>query len=355
MIRLTTLLLFSALFNIQANAQNFVKSSEPFKAKNGQLFKVGDTILIGTPADFSNVYSYYVQGKDLSLKKEAKGEIKIAGEYKKYDNRFQRSIIKGFFIYEKEGTFAVLDKVFNVMIHIDKGIESGELVSNELEKVIRDRTTLFSDSMAYIEHIKFTKDYTIETVKEFLYLFDNTTFNRVREDEFEFNKNINSTKSKLKDGTKNLDSSKVFKIIFEDELGNYDFEKQSFPILWKNNGLHLLSDTWEHRTPIDINKNKVQLTDLKIKFSNTKDFNLMPLIEERANSLVKYRKGPDGTVDRRIRMAIYFTISDMKIGKAIPWEDFSLKSEGVFICRITRIDFFEDAIPAWNYLGSIDK
>lgn len=112
---------------------------------------------------------------------------------------------------------------------------------------------------------------------------------------------------------------------------------------------------WEYHTPVDINKNKVSLTDIKILFTNVDKFNKMPLNEDKANTFVKHRKATNGNVDRTIKMVIYFTIDGLKHDAPEKWKDITLHDENILVCDIKRIDFFEDGWPSWNWLTSVGR
>jgi hypothetical protein len=345
---------FLVLFLILPNllfSQTFKKSMEPYTAKNGKVYRVGDTIGIASPADFSNEFKYYVQGKNLSIKQKAQGVTEYSDT--KYDNRYKLYIIKQFKIYEEHGTFAVIDKVFNVMINIEKGLETGEMISPKLEELMYNKPQIFTDSVAYLAYLNRENEISNENGKEFLYLFDNKRYDYAREDEFAYHAEINKTKKFLNETTNQINPNETYFIRFNDEIGNYNFDSLSFPLLWKNNGAQILNDTWQIFTPEDINKNKVELTDLRIFFDNIDAFKSLPLNMEKAQYLVKHRKNKAGDVDRKMYLGIQFKIKRL-VGKEYFEQIFIDKGEKYLICEIQRIDFFEDKEFLYNYLNTVE-
>jgi len=346
-------ILLIAVYTI-SSAQTFTKSTSDFTANNGEIFRVGDKIIIGSPSDFSNTYTYYTQGKSLSIKKDAVGTIKIGDKITDYDNRYKYVIIKHFKIHSEYGTFAVTDGLFNVMININKALETREIVSKKHWKSLVNTSTYMSDSIAYLRMIHAIDSVTIDNTKEFLYLFDNKKYNHIREDEFEFQEQISLTMNHLKKITLDTLFTDTLKILMKINLGNYDFTQKGFPVLWDNkNGTQILNDIWELMTPVDINNKGVKLTDLRIKFTNTEKFNLLPLNKTKANLFVKHRKNQSGNINREIYMYVHFKIKNIEeIHESIFKYDF-LKGEQHLNCDIIKICFFEDE-KSYHWLNNIE-
>jgi hypothetical protein len=334
--------------------QTFIKSTEPFTAINGEVFNVGDKIIIATPADFSNIYTYYTQGKNLEIKKDAVGSVKIGNNITEYDNRLKYVIIKHFKINPELGTFAVVDGLFNVMVNINKAIETREIVSKKHWASLSNSSTLMTDSISYIRMLHQIDSVNIDNTKEFLYLFDNKIYNQIREDEFEFQEQITLTMNKLKTIAIDTQFNDTLKIMMKIDLGNYDFTQKGFPVLWDNkNGTQILNDRWEFMTPEDINKNRVKLTDLRLKFINTESFNLLPLNKEKANLFIKHRKDYNGNINRTVYMYVHLKIKSVEdIHNSIFKYDF-LKGEIHLNSEIIKICFFEDQ-KSYNWLNNIE-
>jgi len=346
---------------IGVNSQNIKKSFEPYTAKNGETFKVGDKIIIGSPADFSNKYLYYTYFRDLSEKLTANHGYVILNDKKiEVDIRYDTRTIKLFKIYEDYGTCAVFDKLLNEMINIDKGLETGELVTKKNKKhldAIYNNSINLNDSIAYIEYLNLINTITIENTKEYLYLFDNNIYNQIREDEFEFHEKILETKNFLKNEIEKKENNDTFKIFLKIEIGNYDFDKNGFPIKWGiKNGIQILDDLWEFFTPKDINNNGIKLTDLRLQFTNTEDFIFLSLNKEKANYLIKHRKDESGNIDRYIYMYAHFIINKVveNVNESlIKFKYDFIEEEAHLKCDLIKICFFEDK-KGYNWLNNIE-
>lgn len=343
---------FLVLFLILPNlvfSQTFTKSVEPYTAKNGKTYKVGDKIIVTTPADFSNTFLYYGSGNGLYHKKDAI----FKSENNTHDNRWKIQTIKQFKIYNDIGTVAVIDKLFNVGVLIEKALETGEIATPKLEELIYQKPKVFTDSVAYLTYLNRESEISNDNVKEFLYLFDNKRYDYAREDEFAYRAEINKTKKNLNKVANQINPDETYFIRFNDRIGNYNFDSLSFPLVWKNNGAQILDDTWQIFTPEDINKNDVELTDLRIFFENIDKFKNLPLNMEKAQYLVKHRKDKYGDVNRRMYLGIHFKIKEL-VGKEYFEQNFIDKGEKYLICEIQRIAFFEDKEFQYNYLNTIE-
>jgi len=343
-------------FNL-IEGQTYTKSTEPFTAKNGEIFKVGDKILIGSPADFSNTFTYYTQGKNLEIKKDAVGTIKIGNNITQYDNRIKYVEIKHFKISSENITYAVTDALFNVMINIDKALETREIVSKKHFEALWNTSINMTDSIAYLRMLNKVGSVNIDNAKEFLYLFNNKLYNRVREDEFEFQEQISSTINQLKKDAITNQFNDTLKILLEIDLGNYDFNLNGFPVLWNDNpmGVQILSDSWNN-SPEDINKNNVSLTDLRLSFINKNNFSLLSLNKEKANLFVKHRKDFKGNIDRKVYMFVHFKLKNIEDinNSEIVYDFFKVDIKAkVLNAEIIKVCFFEDK-KYYNWLNNIE-
>lgn len=348
------IIVLAVFHHFTSNGQAFEKSLSPYTSDGGFVYRVGDTLTIGNAADFGKEkFSYFFSNNRHNAPMSVTTEIESTGKI--LDWRFSRVLIKQFRVFDGT-TYAVIDKLFGYQFDIENALKSGELVNQKHAEILKVRAPILTNEKAYLEYYKRDTLVNKDQIKEFMYLMDHSTYKNVREDEFEFNKQLKTTKKQMQ--SYEVDTSQIFAVAFTDKVGNYDFDRSGFPIVWNNNGAQILSDTYETFSSEDINNERVELTNLRIRFLNTNDFNFLPLNEDKANKLVKRRKNSNGDVDRTVYMAIF-----MKI-KKLSTEDvegtlfgmFTFKKETQFlVCEIVSIDIFEDKTPSYNWLNSIDN
>ncbi len=347
-----TLVLFSIviMLPIITNAQKFKKSEEPFTASNGKTYHIGDSIIITTPADFSNQYVFYKVGNKLQDSQVAiresvleKGEI--------VDIRYTKCAIKQFRHYEQEGTYAVVDKLFNWAININKGIEMGEIASAKLIELY-NKPERFSKEKAFLSTLGENIDNN--DVKEYLYRFYRKEYKQNYQDEFAFSSLISSKKKELVDKAKQYDGNKKFFAYVNQEFGKYDFDTNSYPIIWDGNYIHLMDDTTEDIMAKDINEERIDFSDIAIYINNTEEFSSFPLNQGRAKFLVDHRKTSNGKVDRSLYMGVQFELKGIASEEWLKNHAIKDMTKKILICELKRIDLFEDKACEANYLSTIE-
>ena len=157
----------------------------------------------------------------------------------------------------------------------------------------------------------------------------------------------------LQKAVKNIQEDKTYYVIFKDKVGNYNFETNTFPIAWENNGMIMLDDFWESLAKKNLS-GAIDLTDLRIYFRNSDEFSELPLSPQRARYFVDHRKSANGDIDRSIYFLIQFNVKEM-----VGAENFQRKilnpGEKYLMYEIKRIDFFEDSSCRYNYLSTLKK
>ena len=194
------------------------------------------------------------------------------GEKTIYNRRYRKYPIRYFINHPNGFTVAALEinSLFNFFIDIDNAILYDEIANcnNIYFESSWGEKNFLTDSIAYLLYITKEPEITKELAKEYLYLFNRSKYNLIREDEFEFHKGIKETQNQLNEIISQIDTNIIYTILFDDFVDNYNFDLEAFPIKWKHNGMQVYNDIWEGLTPNDVNNDGVKLTDLRIKFIN---------------------------------------------------------------------------------------
>lgn len=329
------------------HGQNFHKSNEPFTAYNDHVYKVGDRIQLATPADFSNDFLYIFRDNDITDR--LKAVVEIGDE--KINYKFTVGYIEYFKVDPDFGTYAVIADG-GIMININKAIKTLEIITQKYYKANVNNSTYLEDSVAYIRMLNKLGNVTDKQVKEYLYLFENKEYNRIREDEFEFYERVNQTKEMLLRKAVNTVFSDTLKFELIIDLDSYNFEKQGFSFNWGyNKNPLIMSDKYESMSSETLDKEKVDLTAIKLLFENSDDFDFLPLNKENANYFIKHRKDKEGNVNRAVSLFIHFVINGIEEFEIDP-EYFSnystLRRFGApfyngqqFSCKILKVSVFE--------------
>ncbi len=341
------------LFQTSAFGQKFIKSEEPYKAANGLTYHIGDTITLYTPYDYGNKFHYYYMGKNLNPQRAyftsqmgiTKGQL--------VDYRLTQQVIKQFRKYPEEGMIAVTDKTYGYSVNLDKGLESGEVAGPLLEDYLYHMPTLFSDSIAFLSLLKYGEPLDRNKIKEYFYKNYRSEYNQNREDEFSLNTLLNDKKNEIKDKVNSIDTTQVYLLPVIQKFGSYDFDNNSFPIVWKGDIARILKDRSESWIAKDVNNEGIDLTNLNLYFENTSEFPSFPISPEKAKIVVDKRKEFNGDVDRSLYLAVHFKIKSLADDSFYETNKISKKSKKYFIAHIERIDLFEDKTFMYHYLSTV--
>ncbi len=336
---------------VMLNAQKFTKSVKPFTASNGKTFQVGDTIIITSPTDFGNMFHYYYFDKKFTPQR-AYYTSEVVNEGQFVDNRFRKHIIRQFRVYEDGKTIAVTNKTFGYGVDLNKGLEMGEVANDNLMELY-NKPEIFNNEKAFL--VTMNEDIDNNDVKEFLYRFNHDVYKQNYQDEFSFNALLSSKKKELTEKAKQYDLNKPFLAYTKQGFGSYNFDTNSFPIVWDGNYTRLMDDLTESAIKKDINNEGIDFSDIRLYFENAEEFSSFSLPQERAKFLIDYRKQPSGKVDRSLYVGVQFIVKEIAGADWIKNKNFTDGTEKVLICEIMRLDMFEDKAFEANYLSTVKK
>ncbi|MCP4458757.1 MAG: DUF4852 domain-containing protein [Cytophagales bacterium] len=346
-----------ALFSISQTA--FSQKVSTYLTDSGLTLKSGDTLVLFEPSNFQDKYRFIFGTKGKTQSVYALREFKDSqGKTSSKDIRkFRKYAIKHFVENNDGSLLAVIGSgmILNFYVDIENALDAGEILfpNSELTESFWKPHNYITGEVSFLEYASRQPEVKIEIAKEFLFLFRNEYYRKIREDEFEFYSAIRKAQKEIQ--LFEPDTSIVYSASFKDVLGNYDFEKESFPIIWKQSPSRISGFNW--LTPEDVNKERVELTDLYMNIQ-TEGFEYLPVKMVMANAFVKSRKDQYGNVDREINMIIRFKIrGTVEVGMS----DIGLYSQKWLLdCEPIRIEVFSSTTlgetEMFNqWLGSVKK
>ena len=284
-------------------------SSQSYTAFDGTKFSVGDTILIG----FGSNYDYTLTSLYIDFMHKNNKMFNTNAVIKKIISSNNNTIFK----------VRPSNQIVNFDFEINSALLNSEIILNkkefrkkEWEKTFSYKT--FTDTTAFLYYIKASKDTISKYSKEYLFLFDRTTYDNIRLDEFEFKKGLRNAQNTIQDKFSKIDTSKTYFIGCSFEVADYDFDKQSFELISNNvkwDGTALVKI---HRKEKEYSLNKegynVSQTNVGLLFSNFQDFSSFSINENDASSFIKRKKDKEGNINRTVYATIAFKL---KIGTKI--------------------------------------
>lgn len=334
--------------SVYSFAQTGTKSKEPFRAFEGTTFKVGDSITMGFGANYDKKFKCLKMSDDY-----------LGHEYLNWN----KCVIKRFGKYDNGGRVAMVKFKGDIVsweLDINCGLKNGEIALYPEQYAKTSKNDLVTDSLALLHFIKSSNAEAKKYAEEYLYRFYHTRYKQVREDEFEFYDAKSAMEKEIAESKTNLDFNKGYSIFMIIEVGNYDIEKGYFPIIWKSNYFELLSSS-DHNIfeeIVNVDKERLKLTDLNLAFVNYKDFDKLPLDRDMANSFVKRRKDEKGNVDRRIYVQVNYVLMDsITIITKKDFENISLSdvNESSLLAEIKSMEIYDHNSYMYNGLGILKQ
>ena len=176
------------------------------------------------------------------------------------------------------------------------GTEFDWKVSDELKIYAIANNDIMDDSIAGEWYLRF---------------FENAKYFKVASNEFEKYDAYKQGKEKLeklKEQYKNLDTNKTYVMLTGGNFGEYNFEKEEFPI-----------DFITERGYFELNEGKIQdcYQGLSLLvFDNVNiDKHVFKIAKDEANKFVKSRNSGSGYIDRYINIDVEFSLSKVELGE----------------------------------------
>ncbi|MCW3789612.1 DUF4852 domain-containing protein [Plebeiibacterium sediminum] len=334
------------------NAQKFEKSDDPFTAINGVTYHLGDTLVVCSPADYSDTYKYYYIGKNLTPQKRGAYRSDVINKGQDFGGNYEAHIIKQFRVYDDNRTLAITNKMFNFGIDINNALQTGEIACPEYYEYWEDTTRFFTPKNAFIASKKLSGEINNNVIKEYAFRYDRKAYKQNYSDEFSFHSYVSTKKKELIDEIECFEIGRTYIQPVTLEFGSYDFDTESFPMNWDGESVRFLKDQTETLIAEDINGQGIDLTDLCIYFENTDAFQKIKLNPNKAKLLIDYRKSSSGRVDRTISAGIWFKIKHLADEQYCAKKGIKDLSKQYLVCEIQRIDFFEDKTCKYRYLST---
>jgi hypothetical protein len=283
------LLLLTTTFSFGQTSK--IKFSEPYKTASGIILTPGDTLTIGFKSQsFNSMFNYLF---DINFKNSF---TESATGRKVTIKHFRRETIDG-----KQVIIVVIppqpETGLNAYVDIEKALEHGEIFSSQSQFIKSRNAKLFiKEPLLYF--IKAFEKEPANYAREFLYRFDRTTFNKVKEDEFELGKILRKTSQQIENTVDSLDFKTTYAITIKVELSEYDFEKKGFPFRLPEAITVLDKGFSEDKTAV------------YLVISNSIIFQNLKMSEEQAKIFVQKRKDRYGNVDRTVYVKVNFFAED---------------------------------------------
>ncbi len=331
-----TLFFLVSLFYISTFAQEF-------EAIDGNIYRVGDSILIGLNSgykSYDDIQEYYTDNyssgyrnvkSNIALKKYLIKSIGKGGEFAEKMYWDSEDILIRF------GTKGFLGEDYYA--RMDYAIKSGEIVSRLPSKDDFLKYDKLNDSIAFAYFVKSTSIPTEKFSEEYLYRFMNDLYTNSREDEFEYHNSVSKAKNILNSILSNVDFSQNFSLYTTFYLDNYDFENKGFLIRAEDPKYKVANDA-----------NWPKYPSIYLIFPEFEKYRFVSIEPEFANSYIKRKKDKYGDIDRKVYARINYKIVDVDESKI---EASDRYSGNLLFGKIISIELYEFENYYYNWIGTI--
>ena len=243
------------------------QETKTYTAFDGTKFSVGDTVLIGV----GSRSNYFLES------------IYIIPTSKEYKMPNTNAVIKKIMTVDNKTIFKIkpLNQIFNFDLEINTALLNNEIILNksEFRKKGWERTFSYKpllDTTAFLYFIRTSKDTISKFAKEYIFLYDRTTYDNIRLDEFEFKKGLRNAQKTIQEKFNQIDTNKIYYITTTFTVADYDFDNQSFELLANKLSWEGAASVKAHRKDKEYSLNKegynVSQTNVALFFSNFKEF-----------------------------------------------------------------------------------
>lgn len=320
---------------------------QSYIAYDNSSFKVGDSVMIGflkSQGYYNNIKTYFYKNQNVFGYEHVKLNLLgtkhvILNIYKDKDKIFDNNA------YILEIGQKGFSKGYSLYVNINEAIREGEIVLNESPNFSYNKNTKpLTDTLAFLIGIKNSSTPLSFFSLEFMQRFENDTYEKYKEDEFELDNQKSKILNKIVNLTNNLESSTIYCVDIPLTIDNYDFTSLSFPV----------GNFYEYYIVAQSKYSKNMNID--IVFENQNYFNTFHLNKDIANNLVKRRKDSNGNVNRTLYARVYFTIitnPSNPLNNKISYDNYSfVEGRYIFIYgEIQKIEFFDFENRYYNFIG----
>lgn len=159
-----------------------------------------------------------------------------------------------------------------------------------------------------LARMKLDKSFDYEAYSDsYMRAFRPVVYKTYRNDEFQFRRKKRETVELMKEATKDFKLDAPMKLTGRMTLGQYDFDKQQFPVKEATDTYH-----WYVNRPGGGGDLPYRYS---IYFQNPELIRAIPMKEDIAEEFIKRRKNQYGKIDRVVQATIQFKLDKLKNGK----------------------------------------
>ncbi len=301
------LLVFMVLIPLSTIAQvSGTKSLEPYYTKSGLKIEVGDTIILGIGSNYDKKFKHVYVPAGLVSNKYV---FPKTSSYKRFPVKFfkKQNIGGQIMTYAVIPSKSEVSSFNNAAVEIELALKSGELLLKG-SQFLSGKGKFMDAKTALLQYIIISGSELSAFAREYSYRFDNDTFEKYHQDEFEFVDILEKTVNKMSDEISEFKKDNVFRTNATIKFGKYAFEKEAFEFSFDAESVTVLKKAYGAGA---LSKG-LKTHEVNIAFNNKSEIKYFPLNKVIARDFIKERKNKySGKVDRTVYLRINYILTGL--------------------------------------------
>lgn len=162
---------------------------------------------------------------------------------------------------------------------------------------------------AFYLYLKGSKTELSEDEKlDYAKIVESDTYNKYKNDEFEWDEKFSAIKNKLADKINSTDLNAVYTIVTSVEIGDYNFEKEGFPVAI-NEGVYFPFERFSGLWSYGISEKSILYKQSAFKLDGFEKYNFIAMPKAEAKKFLQGRKNSWGDVNRNVTLQITYKIA----------------------------------------------
>lgn len=180
---------------------------------------------------------------------------------------------------------------------------------------------------------------TDEEYLNYAKVVETDTYNKYKNDEFEWDEQFTLLKQKFDKLISDADLSSVYTIVTSVDFGDYDFTNEGFPVSIGEGTFFPLDTFWNSW---DATKDSVFRKEIAFKLDSFNTYNFFAMPKSEAKTFLQGRKSSSGKVNRTVTLQITYKIAAFDSKEFKSFKDIALSNDYLPIVGIIeKIEVFD--------------
>lgn len=161
-----------------------------------------------------------------------------------------------------------------------------------------------NDQISFYYFLKYSNEDLKNYVVDYMNKNHKNMYNQYRNDEFDFENKKEEVLKELIENVNSFNPDKTYVINTTSKFSDYNFTNEYFEFKPLSDNTYFSYYKTDHCYDCEYH------TQVRLFFTNSEQFQDLTINKDQANKLIKSRKDKRGNIDKKVKIRIYFKISD---------------------------------------------